>query len=154
MAKSFGAEVTGVCRSKNLDLVFSIGADHVVDYIQADFTELAHQYNLIFYVVRKRSFSDCKQALKPDGIYITTEVSPSLMLQQKWVAMTGSQKLEYLPLMRPDKQYRLDLKQMLETRIVTPIIDRCYKLSEVSQALAYLGEGHARGKVIINLEQD
>lgn len=152
MAKSFGAEVTGVCSSRNQDMVRSIGADHVVDYTQDDFTEMGQRYDLIFDVVRKRIFSDCKKALKPEGTYITTEMSPSLMLQKKWVAMTGKQKLEYLPLMRPDKQFMLDLREMLETGTVAPVIDRRYSLNEVPQALEYLGKGHARGKVIINIE--
>ena len=151
MAKSFGVEVTGVCSTRNLDMVRSIGADHVVDYTQEDFTETDRRYDLIFDAVRKRTFSDCRRALKPEGIYVTTEFSPSLMLQKQWVSMTGNQKLVPLPLMRPDNQLMLDLKEMLESGKVTPVIDRRYTLNEVPEALAYLGKGHARGKVVITV---
>jgi NADPH:quinone reductase-like Zn-dependent oxidoreductase len=151
MAKSFGAEVTGVCSTRNLDMVRSIGADHVVDYTQEDFTETDQRYDLIFDAVRKRTFTDCKRALKPEGIYVTTELSPSLMLQQRWVSITGSQKLIPLPIMKPDNQLMLDLKELLESGEVTPVIDRRYTLAEVPEALAYLGKGHARGKIIINI---
>lgn len=151
MAKSFGAEVTGVCSTRNLDMVRSIGADHVVDYTQEDFTETDKRYDLIFDAVRKRTFSDCKRALKPEGIYVTTEFSPSLMLQKQWVSITGSQKLIPLPIMKPDNQLILDLKELLESGEVTPVIDRRYTLAEVPEALAYLGKGHARGKIIIDI---
>jgi len=151
MAKSFGTGVTGVCSTRNLDMVRSIGADHVVDYTQEDFTETDRRYDLIFDAVRKRTFSDCKRVLKPEGIYVTTELSPSLMLQKQWASMTGRQKLVPLPLMRPDNQLMLDLKELLESGKVRPIIDRKYTLSEVPEALAYLGKGHARGKVVITL---
>jgi len=151
MARSFGVEVTGVCSTRNLDMVRSIGADHVVDYTQEDFTETDRRYDLIFDAVRKRTFTDCRRALKPEGIYVTTEFSPSLMLQKQWVSMTGSQKLVPLPLMRPDNQLMLELKELLESGKVTPVIDRRYTLNEIPEALAYLGKGHARGKVVITV---
>jgi NADPH:quinone reductase-like Zn-dependent oxidoreductase len=151
MAKSFGAEVTGVCSTRNLDMVRSIGADHVVDYTQEDFTKTNQRYDLIFDAVRKRTFSECKCALKPEGIYVTTEFSPSLMLQKQWVSITGSQRIIPLPIMKPDNQLILDLKELLESGEVTPVIDRYYTLAEVPEALAYLGKGHARGKIIINI---
>ena len=109
------------------------------------------RYDLIFDAVRKRTFSDCRRALKPEGIYVTTELSPSLMLQKQWVSMTGSQKLVPLPLMRPDNELMLELKELLESGKVTPVIDRRYTLNEVPEALAYLGKGHARGKVVITV---
>jgi NADPH:quinone reductase-like Zn-dependent oxidoreductase len=152
MAKSFGAEVTGVCSTRNLDMVRSIGADHVVDYIQEDFTRTDKRYDLIFDAVRKRTFSDCKRALRPEGIYVTTELTPSLMLQKQWVSITGSQKLIPLPIMKPDNQLILDLKELLESGEVTPVIDRRYTLAEAPEALAYLGKGHARGKIIIDIQ--
>jgi NADPH:quinone reductase-like Zn-dependent oxidoreductase len=81
IAKSFGAKVTGVCSTRNLDMVRAIGADQVIDYTQEDFTQTGERYDLIFDVVAKRSFSDCKRVLKPQGIYITTEFSPALALR-------------------------------------------------------------------------
>ena len=132
-------------------MVRSIGADYVVDYTQEDFTKAEKRYDLIFDAVRKRTFSECKVALKPDGTYITTEMSPRLILQKQWVSMTGNQKLIPLPIMKPDNQLILDLKELLESGEVTPVIDRRYTLAEVPEALAYLGKGHARGKIIINI---
>jgi NADPH:quinone reductase-like Zn-dependent oxidoreductase len=87
--------------------------------------------------------------LKPEGIYVTTELSPSLILQKQWVSMTGRQKLIPLPIMKPDNQLMLDLRELLESGRFTPVIDRSYALSQVPEALAYLGKGHARGKVVI-----
>lgn len=152
MAKSYGAEVTGVCSTRNLEMVRSIGADQVIDYTQEDFAQNEGRYDLIFDAVRKRSFSDCSRALSPHGIYVTTAFSPSLMLQKQWVSMTGDKRLVLLPpTMRPDQELLLDLSELLETGKVTPVIDRCYPLSEVPEALRYLGKGHARGKVVITV---
>ena len=93
IAKSFGAEVTGVCSTRNMELAGSIGASQVIDYTKEDFIQIGEQYDLIFDAVAKRSFSDCKPVLNPLGIYITTEFSPALVLQGFWTSMTGSKKL-------------------------------------------------------------
>jgi NADPH:quinone reductase-like Zn-dependent oxidoreductase len=149
LAKSFGAEVTGVCSTRNLDLVRSIGADQVVDYTQEDFTQTGERYDLIFDVVAKRSFSDCKRALKPQGIYVTTEFSPVLALARLWKSMTGNQKMVPLPPKPPNKMDLVFMKEQLEAGKVTPTIDRRYPLSELPDALRYLEKGHAQGKVVI-----
>jgi NADPH:quinone reductase-like Zn-dependent oxidoreductase len=154
IAKSYEVEVTGVCSTRNLDLVRSIGADHVVDYTKEDFTQVEGRYDLIFDAVRKRSFSECRTALTPEGIYVTTAFSPTLLLQKQWVSMTGSQQCVPLPIMKPDKQLLLDLKELLESGQLKPVIDRNYKLSEVPEAVTYLGKGHARGKVAITVSGD
>ncbi len=154
IAKSFGAEVTGVCSTRNLERVRAIGADHVIDYTKEDFSRNTGAYDLIFDVVRKRTFSECKGALKPEGIYVTTEFSPSLMIQSKWVSITGDRKLVPLPMRRPSQQDFLDLKELLETGKVTPVIDRRYPLNDVPDALRYLGQGHARGKIVITVEHN
>lgn len=133
-------------------MVRSIGADHVVDYTQEDFTEGEGRYDLIFDAVRKRSFSDCKRALTPDGVYVITEFSPGLALQQQWVSMTGSQKMVPMfpkKLVKSDLQ---DLKVLLEAGKIKPVIDRSFTLSEVPEALRYYGKGHARGKVLITVQ--
>lgn len=151
IAKSFGAEVTGVCSTRNLDMVRSIGADRVIDYTQEDFTQSEGRYDLIFDAVRKRSFSDCRRALGPQGIYVTTAFSPALALQQQWISMTGSQKMvPMIPkrLAKRDLQY---LKELLEAGKMKPVTDRSYPLSEVPEALQYYGKGHARGKVVITV---
>jgi NADPH:quinone reductase-like Zn-dependent oxidoreductase len=152
MAKSHDTEVTGVCSTRNLELVHSLGADQVIDYTKEDFTQNGERYDLIFDAVRKRSFSDCSQVLNPHGIYVTTAFAPSLILQKQWASMTGDKRLIPLPpTMRPDKELLLDLSELLETGKVTPVIDRRYPLNEVPEAIGYLGEGHARGKVIITI---
>ena len=151
IAKSFGADVTGVCSTRNLDMVRSIGADQVIDYTQEDFTQSEGRYDLIFDAVRKSSFSDCKRALVPQGIYVTTAASPTLLLQQQWISMTGSQKMVPMAFSRPSKKDLQDLKELLEVGKIKPVIDRSYTLSEVPEALRYYGKGHARGKIVITV---
>ena len=151
IAKSYGTEVTGVCSTRNLDIVRSIGADHVIDYTQEDFTQSEGRYDLIFDAVRKRSFSDCKHALSPEGIYVITAFSPGLALQQQWISMTGSQKMVPMFPKKLVKRDLQDLKELLEAGKIKPVIDRSYTLSEVPEALRYYGKGHTRGKVIITV---
>ena len=151
IAKTFGAEVTGVCSTRNLERVRAIGADHVIDYTKEDFSRNTGAYDLIFDIVRKRTFSECKGALKPQGTYVTTEFSPALVIHSLWVSITGDKKLVPLPMKRPSQQDFLDLKEMLETGKITPVIDRRYPLNEVPDALRYIGKGHARGKLVITI---
>lgn len=151
IAKSYGTEVTGVCSTRNLDMVRSIGADQVIDYTQEDFTQSEGRYDLIFDAVRKRSFSDCRRALSPQGIYVTTAFSPTLILQQQWISMTGSQKMVPMVPKKLVKRDLQDLKELLEAGKIKPVIDRSYPLSEVPEALRYYGKGHARGKVVITV---
>jgi len=151
IAKSFGAKVTGVCSTRNLDMVRAIGADQVIDYTQDDFTQNGGRYDLIFDVVAKRSFSDCRRALRPQGIYVTTEFSPVLALGGLWVSITGNQKMVPVRPKPPNKMDLVFLKELLEAGKVTPVIDRRYSLSELPDALRYLGKGHARGKVVITM---
>jgi NADPH:quinone reductase-like Zn-dependent oxidoreductase len=151
IAKSFGTQVTGVCSTRNLDMVRSIGAEQVIDYIQEDFTQNGERYDLIFDAVAKRSFADCKRVLRPHGIYITTEFSPALALGGLWTSMTGDMKMVPLPPKAPAKGDLVFMKELLESGRVAPVIDRRYSLSEVPEALWYLEKGHARGKVVITM---
>ena len=151
IAKSFGAEVTGVCSTRNLDTVRSIGADHVIDYTQEDFTKTEQLFDLVFDTVAKRSFSDCKRVLSPKGIYITSEFSPGLALQNQWISITDSKKMVPLPPKPPNKKDLVFLKELLETGKVAAVIDRSYKLSEVPEALRYLEQGHTKGKILISI---
>jgi len=151
IAKSFGAEVTGVCSTRNLDLVRSIGADRVIDYTQEDFTQKGVYYDLIFDAVGKRSFSDCKRALSPKGIYVTTEFSPTLALLGLWISKTGSRKMIPMPPKRPDRHIKELFEELLEAGKLTPIIDRCYALNEVPEAFRYYEKGHTRGRVVIEI---
>jgi len=154
IAKSLGAEVTGVCSTRNLDMVLAIGADHVIDYIQQDFTQSEESYDLIFDAVAKRSFSECESALKPQGIYITTEFSPVLALAGRFKSVINSKKMVPLPPKPPNKLDLIFLRELLEIGKVNPVIDRYYSLSDLPDALRYLGEGHTRGKIVITLYRE
>jgi NADPH:quinone reductase-like Zn-dependent oxidoreductase len=151
IARSFGAVVTGVCSTRNLDMVRSIGADQVIDYTEEDFTQSEQRYDLIFDTVAKRSFSDCIRVLNPEGIYITTEFSPLLVLEGLWKSMTGNVKMVPLPPKPPSKSDLVFIKDLLEGGEVTPIIDQRYPLSEVPNALRHLEKGHAQGKIVITM---
>jgi NADPH:quinone reductase-like Zn-dependent oxidoreductase len=151
IAKLHGAEVTGVCSTRNLELVRSLGADEVIDYTQEDFTQTGQRYDLIFDAVRKRSFSDCKCALGPQGIYVTTEFSPTLVLQGMWASMTGSQKLVPMPPKPPNRNIQDLYEELVKAGKVTPVIDRRYPLSEVPEAFRHYAKGHPRGRVIITM---
>ena len=156
IAKYFGAEVTGVCSTRNLDMVRSIGADHVIDYTQEDFIKNGQRYDLMVATAGYRSIFDYKRALSPKGIYVATGGSMAQIFQGlligPWISMTGSKKLGSLAV-KPNKDLAF-MKELIEAGKVKPVIDRCYKLSEVAEALRYYGEAHARGKVVITVEYD
>lgn len=149
IARSLGAEVTGVCSSRNLELVRSIGADNVIDYTKEDFTRNGQRYDLIFDAVAKRSFSECKCALNPKGLYITTEFSPLLAIKGLLLSMTGRKRMTPLPPKPPNKADQVFLRELLDSGKVAPIIDSTYSLKDVPDALRHLEKGHARGKIVI-----
>ncbi len=146
IAKSFGAEVTGVCSTRNLDMVRSIGADRVIDYSKEDFTQNGRRYDLILDAVGNRSLSECKRALHANGIYVAAAGAPVRAL---WIAMAGSRMVTMIT--KPNREDVAFMKELLESKKVRPVIDRRYPLSEVAEALRYLEEGHARGKVVITV---
>jgi NADPH:quinone reductase-like Zn-dependent oxidoreductase len=157
IAKSFGAEVTAVCSTRNLDMARSIGADQVIDYTQEDFTQNGQRYDLIIAANGYHSISDYKRALSPKGIYVMTGGSMAqifqAMLLGPWISMTGSKKMGNSAT-KPNKNDLAFMKELLEAGKVVPVIDRRYPLSKVAEAIRYLGEGHARGKVVITLEHN
>jgi len=152
IAKSFGAEVTGVCSTGKMDMVRSIGADQVIDYTQEDFTQNGHRYDLILAANGYHSISDYRRVLTPKGIYVMSGGAEAqmfqAMLQGPWISMTGSQKMGNL-LAKPNNADLAFVKDLLEAGKVVPVIDKRYPLSEVPEALRYLEEGHALGKVVI-----
>jgi NADPH:quinone reductase-like Zn-dependent oxidoreductase len=154
LAKSFGAEVTGVCSTRNVDMVCLIGADHVIDYTKEDFTKNGQRYDLIVATAGYRSIFDYKRALSPKGIYVATGGSLAQVFQAMLlgpvISMTGRNKMGNL-LARPNQKDLVFMKDLLEAGKVKPVIDRRYTLSEVAEALRYYGEGHARGKVVITV---
>jgi len=157
IAKAFGAEVTAVCSTRNVDIVRSIGADYIIDYTQEDFTQNGHRYDLILAVNGYHPISDYRRVLTPQGTYVmsggATAQMFEAMLQGPWISMTGSQKMGNL-LAKPNKEDLAFVKELIEAGKVKPVIDRCYPLSEVPEAIRYLEEGHAKGKVVISVAQE
>jgi len=152
IAKALGAEVTGVCSTRNLDLVQSLGADRVIDYTQYDFAQGAKHYDVIFDVVAKRTFKECHHVLTANGIYVTTTISAGLLLQSLWVALTGGKRLK--PMLQAPTQADLKLvKEYIEAGAVRSVIDRRFPLAEVAKAISYVEKGHARGKVVISVAE-
>jgi NADPH:quinone reductase-like Zn-dependent oxidoreductase len=157
LAKSFGADVTAVCSTKHLDIARSIGADRVIDYTREDFTKNGQHYDLIIAANGYHSISAFKRALSPKGIYVCTGGSMAQifqgMLLGPWISMTGSKKMGN-SMAKTNKNDLAFLKELLEAGKVVPVIDRRYPLSEAPEALRYLGEGHAKGKVVITVEHN
>jgi NADPH:quinone reductase-like Zn-dependent oxidoreductase len=133
----------------------TIGADHVIDYTQEDFTQNGHRYDLIIAANGYHSISDYKRVLTPKGTYVMTGGSvdqlTQAMLQGPWISMNGSQKMGNV-LAKPNHEDLVFVKELLETGKVKPVIDRRYPLSDVPDAVRYLEEGHARGKVVITVD--
>ena len=153
IAKAFGAEVTGVCSKRNVDMVRSIGADHVVDYTQEDFTQSGQRYDLILDNVANRSFSDLRRALTPQGIIIPNSGHGGMGYVFKAYLLSPFMHQQGSPFMStPNHEDLVVLKELIEADKITPVIDRTYPLSETPEALRYLEEDHARGKVIITVE--
>jgi NADPH:quinone reductase-like Zn-dependent oxidoreductase len=161
IAKSFGAEVTGVCSTRNVELVRSLGADHVIDYTRDDFTRSAERYDLMFDCVGNRSLSVCRRVLTPRGTFVAVGARPGghwvgplprllEVLVSSWFV---SQKVVFF-LASIGTDDLLVMKELIEAKKVSPVIDRRYTLAEVSEAIRYLKEGHARGKVVITLEHE
>ncbi len=155
IARSFGADVTGVCSTRNVDLVRSLGAGHAVDYTREDFTRSGKRYDLIYDCMGNRSLSDCRRVMSAKGIYVVVGGPDG-----RWLGPLGpflkaillspfvSQNMVACVTKR-SKEDLVVLKELIETKKVTPVIDRCYTLDEVPEAIRYLEKGHAQGKVII-----
>jgi NADPH:quinone reductase-like Zn-dependent oxidoreductase len=150
IAKSFGAEVTGVCSTRNVDLVRSIGADQVIDYTQEDFAQSEQRYDLILDMVANRSISDYTRALSPKGSYVSVAFNASSLFLGPLISMAGSKKVSQLS-HKPNVKDLVFMKELIEAGKVVPVIDRRYPLSEVAEALRYYAEGHPAGKVVITL---
>ena len=154
IAKSLGAEVTGVCNTRNVDMVRSIGADHVIDYTQEDFTQTEQRYDLILDNVGSHSFSDYRRALTPQGTHIPNTAHAGMRYIIKALMLSLFVRQQGRPYISVPKHEELVvLKDLIEAGKVKPVIDRTYPLSETPEALRYLDEGHARGKVVITLEE-
>ena len=159
IAKSFGAEVTGVCSTRNVDMVRSIGADHVIDYTQEDFIESGRRYDVILDNVGNRSLVTFRRILNPKGIYVGAGGSAgrwmigalARMIAAPLLSLFGSKTMTGI-LAKMNQQDLNVMHDLMKSGKVKPVIDRSYKLSEVPEAIRYLETGHARGKVVITLE--
>jgi NADPH:quinone reductase-like Zn-dependent oxidoreductase len=155
LAKYFGAEVTGVDSTKKLDMLRSIGSDHVIDYTKEDFTKNGQHYDLILDVVVHRSIFDYKRALSPKGICVFVGGSMTRVflntLLEPLILMTGSKKMGLVTWKPNKKEDLVFLQELFEAGKVVPVIDRRYPLSEVPEAFRYLEEGYAKGKVVITM---
>jgi NADPH:quinone reductase-like Zn-dependent oxidoreductase len=162
IAKSFGADVTGVCSTRNVDLVRSIGADRVIDYTQEDFTKSRQRYDIFIDCVGNHSLSACRRVLSPNGIYIPVGGPVdrwmigvlSRSIQSLVLSRVVSQKLVTFFLARARKEDLTVLHELISAGKVIPVIDKRYRLNEAPEAIRYLEEGHARGKVVVTLEHD
>ncbi len=153
VARSMGAEVTGVCSTRNLELVTSLGADHVIDYTQQDFTKNGIQYDVIFDTVGKVTFSRCKGSLRKDGRFLALVFGLRLVAQTVWTSVFGSKKAIASVAMgtREDLEF---LTEMVETGKLKPIIDRSYPLEQIAEAHRYVENGHKRGSVVVTPKHD
>ena len=155
IAKAFGAEVTAVCSTRNLDLARTLGADRVIDYTKEDFTRNGQTYDLILAANGYHPLSAYKRALTPQGIYVMAGGKPGqifqAMLLGSWMSENEGKKLGGFTAKANQKDLVM-LKELLEAGKVVPVIDKRYSLSEAAEALRYLGAGHARGKVVITVE--
>jgi NADPH:quinone reductase-like Zn-dependent oxidoreductase len=155
LAKYYGAKVTGVCSTANLEMVHSLGADQVIDYTREDFTENGKTYDIIFDTVGKRSFSQCKGSLTTEGIYLSTVPTPEIMLQALLTAKGRSKKVKFAAAgLRPASEKIKDLDfltKLIEAGKIKPVIDRRYPLEQIAEAHRYVEEGHKKGNVVITV---
>ena len=151
LAKHYGAEVTGVCRTASLDLVKALGADRVIDYTREDFTASGETYDIIFDAVAKSSFSRCEDSLEDDGVYLATDPTLAVVLSMVWTSIRGGKRALWA--IGPERPQDLEaLREILEAGEAKPTIDRRYPLEKVAEAHSYVEEGHTKGVVVINVE--
>jgi NADPH:quinone reductase-like Zn-dependent oxidoreductase len=158
IAKALGAEVTAVCRTRNVELAQALGADHVMDYTQEDFTLNGRRYDLILDIAATKSWSQYRRVLNPQGVLVLVGAPDrgsllgplSQVLKVRLSALRGSQKATFFiaNLNRPDMRV---LRELLESGRVKPVVERRYELGEIADALRYMGEGHAQGKLVVNV---
>ncbi len=159
IAKSFGAEVTAVASTTKLDMLRSIGADLVIDYTKEDFTRNGQRYDLILGVNGYHPIQNYRRSLNPQGIYVMVGIAPHHMFQGlaqtmllgPMLSRDGGQKMGFMGIAKINQEDLVVLQQLLEARKIVPLIDRHYPLSETAEAMRYIGEGHAGGKIIITM---
>ena len=157
LAKYYGAKVTGVCSTTNLEWVKNLGADQVIDYTRENFTQNGKTYDIIFDTVGKCSFSQCKDSLTDEGIFLATVPSPVMMFQALWTARIGDKKVKFIAAgLRPAREKIKDLafiSELIEAGKLKPAIDRVYPLEQIVEAHRYVEQGHKKGNVVITVER-
>jgi NADPH:quinone reductase-like Zn-dependent oxidoreductase len=153
LAKYYGAEVTGVCSTVNLEMVKSLGADQVIDYTKEDFTKNGKTYDVIFDAVHKSSFLRCKSSLKENGIYLVTMPSLTYLLQMLWASVAGDKKIKNGSRLATVEDL-LFFNELIEAGKLKAVIDRCYPLEQTAEAFRYVEKGHKKGNVVITVEHD
>lgn len=155
-AKAMGAEVTGVCSGRNIELVKSLGADHVIDYTKEDFTLATEKYDLLYDAVGNLSLEQYKRTLTPDGKAVIAGFTTmpwmfSILLFAGWTTRNSNNTIGMMPTAMPNKEDLLYMKELLESGKIKAVIDKCYPFEETANAMHYLETGRARGKVIVNI---
>jgi len=151
LARYFGAEVTGVCCTSNIELIKSPGANNVIDYTKEDFTKLGMTWDVIFDTVGKTSVLSCKKLLKNKGSYLCVFPSPQIMFQMLWTSIVGDKKVIYSTATESGKDLIL-LKDLIESENIKPVIDKCYSMGQIAEAHRYVEKGHKIGNVAITIE--
>ena len=150
IAKALEAEVTGVCSTRNVDMVRSIGADHVIDYTKEDFTQSGERYDLVLDNVGNRSFSDCRRALTPEGTHLPNTGHGGMSYVIKAYVLSAIMRQHASPFLSvPNADELRYIKDLIEAGKVKPVIDKTYLMSETREAFRYLEEEHAQGKIVI-----
>jgi NADPH:quinone reductase-like Zn-dependent oxidoreductase len=154
LAKYYGAEVTGVCSTTNVELIKSLGADKVIDYTRKDFTKSGETYDMILDTVAgKTSFSRCKSSLKQNGLYLAVAGGLQEAAQMLWTSITGGKKVIFgSPVER--KKELIFIKELVEAGKIKPVIDRRYALEQTAEAHKYVDQGHKKGSVIITVDHN
>ena len=156
IAKCFGAEITGVCSTTNLELVKSLGANKVIDYTKEDFTKSGQTYDIIFDTVGKTSFSRCKSSLKQGGVYLATVPTLAILLQMLWTSIIGRKKVIFAATGLRSASEKVKVlvffKELIESGKIISVIDRLYPLEQIAEAHRYVEAGHKKGNVVITME--
>jgi NADPH:quinone reductase-like Zn-dependent oxidoreductase len=155
LASEFGASVTGVCSTANVDLVRSLGAETVLDYTRTDFTTTGTSYDVIFDAVGKRSYAECKDSLTPDGRYLTTVPSVGILLRTLWTRLVGGRQARFaatgLASARTKRAHLVALRELVEAGTFRPVVDRSSPLDEIADAHRYVDTGHKTGSVVVTV---
>jgi len=153
LAKHYGAEVTGVCSTTNLEMVKSLGADKVIDYTKEDYTERGDTYDLVLDTVGKTSFSHCRKSLKQKGVFLPVLMDLTELLQIVWTSITGGKRVKGGVAGESVEDLEF-FRELIEAGKLKPVIDRCYPLEQTAEAFRYVEKGHKKGNVVITIEHN